>query len=127
MKFVRRHQPTLIEIVAQHLLDFCRKHSIGHGNRDFKIHKEYSKACELFFKGKIEELDALELLFGNASNKELFDMMFYPREEGPKAIKEALESQLPFIQQEMNRLDKSAIRKRSRSCKLLSWQLVPLL
>ncbi len=51
-------------------------------NRDYKVHKEYSKACEVFFEKRIEGLSALELLFEKDDNvdvtstKELFDMIF---------------------------------------------------
>ena len=46
---------------------------------------------------------------------EIFDTMFYPREEGPNAIKQALESQLPYIRQSMHALKKSDVKKRQKN------------
>ncbi len=48
---------------------------------DYKINKEYSKACESFFQRPIFDLDVLEVLFGGTetnieSIKELFVMVF---------------------------------------------------
>jgi len=46
---------------------------------------------------------------------EIFDTMFYPREEGPSEIKQALEGQLPYIKQDMSRLNKSEIKDRKKA------------
>ena len=46
---------------------------------------------------------------------EIFDTMFYPREEGPKEIKGALEAQLPIIRADMSRLDKQGVKQRKKN------------
>jgi hypothetical protein len=46
---------------------------------------------------------------------EIFDTMFYPREEGMKSIKEALDIQLPIMREEMAKLDKHELQQRQRN------------
>lgn len=46
---------------------------------------------------------------------EIFDTMFYPREEGPRAVKEALDVQLPHIREEMQRLQKKDVQQRKKN------------
>ncbi len=46
---------------------------------------------------------------------EVFDTMFYPREEGPNAVKGALENQLPFIRADMHRLDNQGVKQRKKN------------
>jgi hypothetical protein len=45
---------------------------------------------------------------------EIFDTMFYPREEGPKAIRDALEYQLPLIRSSMEKMSKRDVKQRKR-------------
>ena len=45
---------------------------------------------------------------------EIFDVMFYPREEGVAAIRSALNYQLPIIKADMNRLNAEAVATRRR-------------
>jgi len=45
---------------------------------------------------------------------EIFDTMFYPREEGPKAVNEALDFQLPLIRESMEKMSKNDIKQRKK-------------
>lgn len=46
---------------------------------------------------------------------EIFDTMFYPREEGANGVKSALQVQLPHIRQAMRNLNSHAIKERKRN------------
>ena len=46
---------------------------------------------------------------------EIFDTMFYPRYEGPNAVREALEYQLPIIREEMAKLNQQKVQVRKRN------------
>lgn len=46
---------------------------------------------------------------------EVFDTMFYPKEEGVKAVKEALDEQLPIMREEMAKIDRNELAKRQRN------------
>ena len=49
----------------------------------------------------------------NKISVELFDIMFYPSEEGPRAIKDVLEIQLPLIEKTMRKMDKEEVKKKT--------------
>ncbi|PCI28546.1 MAG: hypothetical protein COB67_06090 [SAR324 cluster bacterium] len=61
----------------QDLLDNIGQGFLSFG-QDYRIHKEYSKACTLFFGESIEQSDVLQLLFAEQESavKEVLDLLF---------------------------------------------------
>lgn len=65
--------------------------------RDYKVHSQYSKACEYFFEGPIEDKDAMELMFSPPPEPE-FSFTEEPEEPeeeeerpDPEAVRELIE------------------------------------